>query len=168
MCCAACSLLRLPCTLIALLLLLAQLLAQRSWHPTAARSVLPVLVMPSVIHDAVCSTDSRAVPDPPFLLPPLQGKTLQGISLLWTLLSCKGHPLLGGDPLAKRVIICCPTSLVGCVSEGATASLEPALSWDAGRGLLGSMQGGAGSGWGAMAGNETIWWAGWLSVAAGQ
>ena len=34
-------------------------------------------------------------------------------SLLWTLLSSKGHPLLGGEPIAKRVIICCPTSLVG-------------------------------------------------------
>ncbi len=42
-----------------------------------------------------------------------QGKTLQGISLLWTLLSAKGHPLLGGDPVARRVVICCPTSLVG-------------------------------------------------------
>ncbi|EFN53964.1 hypothetical protein CHLNCDRAFT_136249 [Chlorella variabilis] len=41
------------------------------------------------------------------------GKTLQGISLLWTLLSSRGHLLLGGDPVAKRVIICCPTSLVG-------------------------------------------------------
>lgn len=38
-------------------------------------------------------------------------KTLQGISLLWTLLQ-SGHALLGGEPLAKRVIICCPTSLV--------------------------------------------------------
>lgn len=35
----------------------------------------------------------------------------QGITLLWTLLQC-GHPLLGGNPLAKRVVICCPTSLV--------------------------------------------------------
>ncbi|KAL4440282.1 hypothetical protein ABPG75_003283 [Micractinium tetrahymenae] len=41
------------------------------------------------------------------------GKTLQGISLLWTLLSSPGHPLLGGEPIARRVIICCPTSLVG-------------------------------------------------------
>lgn len=39
------------------------------------------------------------------------GKTLQGITLLWTLLS-NGHPELGGSPLARRVIICCPTSLV--------------------------------------------------------
>ncbi|CAL8470234.1 g9776 [Coccomyxa elongata] len=39
------------------------------------------------------------------------GKTLQGIALLWTLLQ-SGHEVLGGDPLAKRVIICCPTSLV--------------------------------------------------------
>lgn len=38
-------------------------------------------------------------------------KTLQGIALLWTLLQ-SGHELLGGNPLAKRVIICCPTSLV--------------------------------------------------------
>ncbi|PSC67651.1 DNA repair and recombination RAD54 [Micractinium conductrix] len=41
------------------------------------------------------------------------GKTLQGISLLWTLLSSPGHALLGGAPIAKRVVICCPTSLVG-------------------------------------------------------
>lgn len=40
------------------------------------------------------------------------GKTLQGISLLWTLLT-SGHPLLGGDPVAKRIVIVCPTSLVG-------------------------------------------------------
>jgi SNF2 family DNA or RNA helicase len=39
------------------------------------------------------------------------GKTLQGITLLWTLLQ-GGHPLLGSAPLARRVIICCPTSLV--------------------------------------------------------
>jgi SNF2 family DNA or RNA helicase len=38
-------------------------------------------------------------------------KTLQGITLLWTLLQ-SGHALLGGAPIAKRVIICCPTSLV--------------------------------------------------------
>ena len=36
---------------------------------------------------------------------------LQGIALLWTLL-VSGHASLGGDPIAKRVIICCPTSLV--------------------------------------------------------
>jgi len=39
------------------------------------------------------------------------GKTLQGISLLWTLLH-SGHDQLGGQPLARRVIIVCPTSLV--------------------------------------------------------
>lgn len=39
------------------------------------------------------------------------GKTLQGIALLWTLLN-GGHELLGGEPMARRVIICCPTSLV--------------------------------------------------------
>lgn len=39
------------------------------------------------------------------------GKTLQGISLLWTLLR-NGHEQLGGSPMAKRVIIVCPTSLV--------------------------------------------------------
>ena len=59
--------------------------------------------------------------------PPPQGlgKTLQGITLLWTLLQ-NGHELLGGPPaspgpalapgggppLARRVIIVCPTSLV--------------------------------------------------------
>ena len=25
----------------------------------------------------------------------------------------EGHPLLGGTPLARRAVICCPTSLVG-------------------------------------------------------
>ena len=39
------------------------------------------------------------------------GKTLQGIALLWTLLN-NGHEALGGMPMARRVIICCPTSLV--------------------------------------------------------
>jgi SNF2 family DNA or RNA helicase len=39
------------------------------------------------------------------------GKTLQGIALLWTLLN-GGHEALGGAPLARRVVICCPTSLV--------------------------------------------------------
>ena len=39
------------------------------------------------------------------------GKTLQGIALLWTLL-LSGHAALGGTPIAKRVIIVCPTSLV--------------------------------------------------------
>lgn len=37
--------------------------------------------------------------------------TCAGISLLWTLLQ-NGHEALGGDPIAKRVIIVCPTSLV--------------------------------------------------------
>ena len=31
--------------------------------------------------------------------------------MIWTLLK-SGHELLGGDPIAKRCIICCPTSLV--------------------------------------------------------
>ncbi|KAK9804116.1 hypothetical protein WJX73_000321 [Symbiochloris irregularis] len=39
------------------------------------------------------------------------GKTLQGITLIWTLLR-NGHQLVGGNPVAKRCIICCPTSLV--------------------------------------------------------
>ena len=39
------------------------------------------------------------------------GKTLQGIALLWTLLRA-GNAALGGTPIAKRVIIVCPTSLV--------------------------------------------------------
>lgn len=39
------------------------------------------------------------------------GKTLQGITLLWTLLQ-GGHAALGGDPVARRAIIVCPTSLV--------------------------------------------------------
>ena len=40
------------------------------------------------------------------------GKTLQALTLLWTLLT-SGHQLLGGSPLARRAVICCPTSLVG-------------------------------------------------------
>ena len=40
------------------------------------------------------------------------GKTLQALTLLWTMLN-EGHPLLGGTPLARRAVICCPTSLVG-------------------------------------------------------
>ncbi|CAD7701124.1 unnamed protein product [Ostreobium quekettii] len=39
------------------------------------------------------------------------GKTLQGISLMWTLLK-QGAKCLGGTPMASRVIIVCPTSLV--------------------------------------------------------
>ena len=42
------------------------------------------------------------------------GKTLQGVALLWTLLN-NGHPELGqeeGGKIAKRIVICCPTSLV--------------------------------------------------------
>ena len=39
------------------------------------------------------------------------GKTLQGISLLWTLLR-QGCDALGGCPLVRRAIIVCPTSLV--------------------------------------------------------
>lgn len=39
------------------------------------------------------------------------GKTLQGITLMWTLLK-SGAPSLGGNPIAKRCMIVCPTSLV--------------------------------------------------------
>lgn len=39
------------------------------------------------------------------------GKTLQGITLMWTLLQ-QGTPALGGVPIANRAIIVCPTSLV--------------------------------------------------------
>jgi hypothetical protein len=39
------------------------------------------------------------------------GKTLQGITLMWTLLQ-QGAPSLGGVPIATRAIIVCPTSLV--------------------------------------------------------
>lgn len=42
--------------------------------------------------------------DNSFMLP-------QGITLIWSLLQ-NGHELLGGKPIAKRCIICCPTSLV--------------------------------------------------------
>ena len=40
------------------------------------------------------------------------GKTLQALTLLWTMLN-DGHQLLGKKPLARRAVICCPTSLVG-------------------------------------------------------
>lgn len=36
---------------------------------------------------------------------------VQALSLIWTLLQ-GGHSSLGGDPVARRAIICCPTSLV--------------------------------------------------------
>ena len=36
---------------------------------------------------------------------------MQGITLIWSLLR-NGHELLGGNPVAHRCIICCPTSLV--------------------------------------------------------
>lgn len=39
------------------------------------------------------------------------GKTLQGVALLWTLLR-SGNEHVGGSPVAKRVMIVCPTSLV--------------------------------------------------------
>ncbi len=38
-------------------------------------------------------------------------QTLQGITLMWTLLQ-QGSAALGGVPLARRAIIVCPTSLV--------------------------------------------------------
>ncbi len=40
------------------------------------------------------------------------GKTLQALTLLWTMTTC-GHELLGGRPMARRSLIVCPTSLVG-------------------------------------------------------
>jgi hypothetical protein len=47
------------------------------------------------------------------------GKTLQAITLLWTLL----RQGLDGQPVAKRVIIVCPTSLVSnwCVARAGRA-----------------------------------------------
>lgn len=39
------------------------------------------------------------------------GKTLQGIALMWTVLK-SGAPAIGGNPIAKRTMIVCPTSLV--------------------------------------------------------
>lgn len=55
-----------------------------------------------------------AAPQAAFCLPRTNCSSARTLrSLLWTLLSSKGHPLLGGEPIAKRVIICCPTSLVG-------------------------------------------------------
>lgn len=61
------------------------------------------------------------------------GKTLQGIALLWTLLQ-SGHELLGGSPIAKRVIIVCPTSLVNnwcaraCLADSHSAVRETRVS----------------------------------------
>eukprot|EP00983_Pelagomonas_calceolata_P125066 1161178-Pelagomonas_calceolata.AAC.10 len=51
------------------------------------------------------------------------GKTLQGLTLLWTLVT-DGHPLLGGKPMAKRTIIVCPTSLVSNWDSEATKWLK--------------------------------------------
>jgi SNF2-related domain len=39
------------------------------------------------------------------------GKTLQGVALIWTLLT-SGHEALGGVPVCKRAMVVCPTSLV--------------------------------------------------------
>lgn len=39
-----------------------------------------------------------------------QGKTLQAICLIWTLLN---NSMDGQEPLVRRVVISCPTSLVG-------------------------------------------------------
>lgn len=39
------------------------------------------------------------------------GKTLQGVALLWVILT-SGAPPLGGNPIGKRAMIVCPTSLV--------------------------------------------------------
>jgi hypothetical protein len=55
----------------------------------------------------------------------------QGITLLWTLLR-SGNKVLGGQPIAKRVIIVCPTSLVSnwdneC-SKWLKASREPPIA----------------------------------------
>jgi DNA repair and recombination protein RAD54 and RAD54-like protein len=39
------------------------------------------------------------------------GKTLQGVALVWVILT-SGAPVLGGNPIGKRAVIVCPTSLV--------------------------------------------------------
>lgn len=39
------------------------------------------------------------------------GKTLQSITVTWTMLN-QGTKKLGGTPMAKRVLIVCPSSLV--------------------------------------------------------
>jgi hypothetical protein len=49
----------------------------------------------------------------------------QGISLLWTLLQ-NGHELLGGVPLARRVIIVCPPSLVSRACSALASCLPDA------------------------------------------
>ena len=63
------------------------------------------------------------------------GKTLQGISLLWTMLH-GGHELLGGQPLARRIIIVCPTSLVSNWDSECTKWLKV----DRAKGELGELQ----------------------------
>lgn len=55
-------------------------------------------------------------------------KTLQGITLLWTLLQ-NGHELLGGEPMAKRIIICCPTSLVSNWDSECGKWLKVCTAW---------------------------------------
>jgi len=56
------------------------------------------------------------------------GKTLQGISLLWTLLR-QGTDALGGSPMARRVIIVCPTSLVSNWENECIKWLKGKLRW---------------------------------------
>jgi DNA repair and recombination RAD54-like protein len=55
------------------------------------------------------------------------GKTLQGLTLLWTL-STSGHEALGGRPLARRSLIVCPTSLVGNWASEAKKWLQGRLT----------------------------------------
>ena len=62
------------------------------------------------------------------------GKTLQALTLLWTMLN-EGHPLLGGTPLARRAVICCPTSLVGNWEAEARKFLRGRLRGGLGPGL---------------------------------
>lgn len=60
---------------------------------------------------AACLASPRLRRTPAWALAAWLAGWLQGITLLWTLLTC-GHELLGGTPMAKRAIIVCPTSLV--------------------------------------------------------
>ena len=71
---------------------------ESSWVSPASQRTAPLHVARHATMSGLCGR-ARA------------GKTLQGITLLWTLLQ-SGHALRGGAPLARRVIICCPTSLV--------------------------------------------------------
>ena len=69
--------------------------------PALFPCILPLLLCPSAPALSPLPTPQQQQQRQPLLLPQGLGKTLQGITLLWTLLS-NGHPLLGGEPVARR------------------------------------------------------------------